>query len=299
MGLGPFALDAPARGIGLGMVGRRDRPMAVASRGRGSRPGLYLCLTTDCCPLMVDPVLTISGLSKSYRRRPVLAGVALTVMPGDAVAVIGPNGAGKSTFLGCLTGDRVPDAGSIRICGHDPFDDTRAVAGCLGFVPEHPFLYGELTVGETLRFVAEVRGVERAGAAGESNRLLDLFGLGGAGDVLCRELSQGMGRKVAIIAALLHRPRLLILDEVFNGLDMPSAEGLLGELDRRRAEGAALLLSSHDLRLLAAWCNRGLLLAPGSWKVVEGEDWQRWRQAPDLGLATSRQAGTFQPERGT
>lgn len=248
---------------------------------------------------MGDVLLGISDLSKSYRRRPILSGITLTVVAGEAVAVIGPNGAGKSTFLGCLTGDRVPDAGSVRICGHDPFAEMRQVATCLGFVPEHPFLYGELTVGETLRFVAEVRGMSGDSTEAEAARLLELFGLGGAEGVLCRELSQGMGRKVAIIAALLHRPRLLILDEVFNGLDMPSAERLLEELDRRRREGAALLLSSHDLRLLAAWCDRGLLLAPGSWKVVEGDDWQRWREAPALSLPISRQGGTFQPERGT
>lgn len=230
------------------------------------------------------PILAVHDLAKAYRRRPILRDVSLHVAPGEAVAVVGPNGAGKSTLLGCLTGDRVPDAGSVAICGNDPFSDPAAVAACMGYVPEHPFLYGELTVTETLRFVAEVRGLERERGWEEAQRLLELFGLSAAEGVLCRELSQGMGRKVAIVAALLHRPQLLVLDEVFNGLDRPSTEGLLVELDGRRQEGAAVLLSSHDLPLLARWCDRGLLLAPDSWKSVEGEPWLRWREAPGLDL---------------
>lgn len=232
---------------------------------------------------MTDPpILVVDHLSKSYHRRPILKAVELQVHPGEAVAVIGPNGAGKSTFLGCLTGERLPDQGKIRLCGHDPFSDPARAAQCLGFVPEHPFLYGELTVAETLRFIAEVRGMERATAEGESARLLGLFGLAGAEGVLCRELSQGMGRKVAITAALLHRPRLMVLDEVFNGLDRPSTEKLLAELEERRTEGAAVLLSSHDLALLAEWCDRGLLLAPAGHAGLTGESWEAWKREPTL-----------------
>lgn len=227
-------------------------------------------------------ILVVEHLSKSYHRRPILKGVELQVHPGEAVAVIGPNGAGKSTFLGCLTGERLPDKGKIRLCGHDPFSDPAPAAQCLGFVPEHPFLYGELTVAETLRFIAEVRGMERDAAAAESARLLGLFGLTGAEGVLCRELSQGMGRKVAITAALLHRPRLMVLDEVFNGLDRPSTERLLGELAERRRAGAAVLLSSHDLALLAEWCDRGLLLAPEGHVGLNGASWDEWKRNPGL-----------------
>ncbi|MQA90026.1 MAG: ATP-binding cassette domain-containing protein [Gemmatimonas sp.] len=229
-----------------------------------------------------ESLLEVRDLSKSYRRRPVLRTLALVVKEGEAVAVIGPNGAGKSTFLGCITGDRIPDAGSIRVCGHDPFVDQSVVANWMGSVPETPFLYGELTIAETIRFVSRVRGMDREDAAGESARLLDLFGLAGAEDVLCRELSQGMGRKTAIVLALLHRPRLLILDEIFNGLDLPSADRLIAELDAHRARGGAFLLSSHNLSLLASVCDRGLLLAPDSWTNLDEEEWQRWKEAPAL-----------------
>jgi ABC-2 type transport system ATP-binding protein len=233
------------------------------------------------------PILEVVSLAKAYRRRPVLHGVTLTVLPGEAIAVIGPNGAGKSTFLGCVTGERVPDSGRVRVCGVDPLSDPAGAAQCMGFVPEHPFLYGELTVGETLRFVAEVRRLERAAAETEAERLLDHFGLAGAEGVFCRELSQGMSRKLALIAALLHGPRLLILDEVFNGLDLPSAERLVEELDSRREDGASVLLSSHDLQLLAKWCDRGLLLAPDGWDVLEEAAWDRWSDAPRLGRVAS------------
>lgn len=227
-------------------------------------------------------LLEVTGLSKSYRRKSVLKNLGFQMRSGQAVAILGANGAGKSTLLGCLTGERVPDAGSIRICGNDPFSDPAGVARCMGFVPEHPFLYGELTVGEMLRFVAEAREMDRKVAAEETVRLLELFTLAGAEGTLCRELSQGMGRKVAVISALLHRPYVMILDEVFNGLDRPSTEKLLGELAERRANGAVVLLSSHDLTLLADWCERGLLLAPEGPVQLDGEAWQKWRERPAL-----------------
>jgi ABC-2 type transport system ATP-binding protein len=232
---------------------------------------------------MTEVVLEIRSLSKAYRRRPVLRAVDLAAKPGEAIAIIGPNGAGKSTFLGCITGERLPDSGTVRICGHDPFSDPVAAAECMGFVPEQPFLYEELTVSETLRFVTEIRRLDRVSAGEEIQRLLDLLGLAGAEGLLCRELSQGMGRKVAIAAALLHGPRVMILDEVFNGLDVPSTERLVEEIDRRRRAGAAVLLSSHDLGLLAEWCDRGLLLGPDGWKDLDGEGWEEWKRVPGLG----------------
>lgn len=227
--------------------------------------------------------IRVSGLSKAYRKKAVLDGVSFDVGPGEAVALLGSNGAGKSTLLGCLTGDRLPDRGHVTLCGADPFADPAAAARCMGVVPEQPFLYGELSVGEMLQFVAEARGMPVSAARDETERLLALLGLAGAEGTLCRELSQGMGRKTAIIAALLHRPRVLVLDEALNGLDRTSVERLVGELDARRREGTAVLLSSHDLDFIAAWCDRGLLLAPGArWRVLEGAAWQSWRTAPTL-----------------
>jgi ABC-2 type transport system ATP-binding protein len=230
----------------------------------------------------LQKVLEVSGLAKAYRRRPILRGVSIDVGPGEAIAIIGPNGAGKSTFLGCLTGERVPDSGTILIAGNDPFRDPAGTARELGFVPEQPFLYGELTITETLRFVSEARGLDRETSDAEAARLLDIFGLLGSEGFLCRELSQGMGRKVAIIIALLHRPSLLVLDEVFNGLDLPSIERLLHEIESHRARGGAVMLSSHDLELLGNICDRGLLLGADGARVLEGAEWQRWKVAPTL-----------------
>ena len=229
-----------------------------------------------------DEVLAVRGLAKAYRRRPVLRDVSFAAAAGEAIAVIGPNGAGKSTLLGCITGDRLPDAGEIRVCGADPFSDLAAAARCTGLVAEQPFLYGELTVGEMLEFVVEARRPRLTDGKEEAERLLRLLGLDGAQGALCRELSQGMGRKVAIIAGLLHRPRLIVLDEAFNGLDVPSAERLVGELDDRRRAGAALLMSSHDLGMLGRVCERGLLVRGGGVAALEGEGWERWRAAPSL-----------------
>lgn len=227
------------------------------------------------------PVLQVRGLSKAYRGKAVLRDLSLTLTAGEAMAVVGPNGAGKSTLLGCITGDRHPDGGNIEVCGAVVMRDLAAVARCIGFVPEQPFLYDELTVGELLGFVAEARGMDRTDASAETIRLLDLLGLRAAESALCRELSQGMARKAAIAAALLHRPRLLVLDEAFNGLDRTSADRLRDELAARRASGAGLLVSSHDLEFLAEWCDRGLFLAPDASAVeLSGSAWAAWRAAP-------------------
>jgi ABC-2 type transport system ATP-binding protein len=227
--------------------------------------------------------LSVRAVRKVYRRGVVLDGVTFNVRPGEAMALLGSNGAGKSTLLGCITGDRLPSAGEVRLCGIDPFSDPVAAAGCTGSVPEQPFLYGELTLAEMLRFVAAARGLDAAAWRAEAGRLLELLGLAGAETTLCRELSQGMGRKTALICALLHRPRLILLDEALNGLDRPSAGRLVAELDARRQEGAAVLLSSHDLDFVAEWCGRGLLLTGGGkWSVLEGEGWEAWRRAPSL-----------------
>ncbi|HEX2091949.1 MAG TPA: ABC transporter ATP-binding protein, partial [Longimicrobiaceae bacterium] len=234
-----------------------------------------------------EPVLEVRGLGKAYRGRAVLRDVGFALAPGEAVALLGSNGAGKSTLLGCLTGDRLPDRGEVRVCGADPFSDPRGAAGCMGFVPERPFLYEELTVAELLRFVAAARDLPGKEATAEADRLLALLGLRGAEDLLCRELSQGMGRKTALLAALLHRPRAILLDEALNGLDAPSVGRVVEELDRRRAEGAAVLLASHDLEFVADWCGRGILLAPGArWRPLEGTEWEAWRAAPTLDLPT-------------
>jgi ABC-2 type transport system ATP-binding protein len=227
------------------------------------------------------PVLEVRGLAKAYRGKAVLRDLSLTLAAAEAMAVVGPNGAGKSTLLGCITGDRHPDSGSIVVCGAVVMRDLADVARCIGFVPEQPFLYDELSVGELLGFVAEARGMDRTDASSETIRLLELLGLRTAEKVLCRELSQGMARKAAIAAALLHRPRLLVLDEAFNGLDRTSADRLREELGARRASGAGLLVSSHDLDFLAAWCDRGLFLAPDASAVeLSGSAWAAWRAAP-------------------
>jgi ABC-2 type transport system ATP-binding protein len=229
------------------------------------------------------PLLVVDGLRKRYRRTIVLDGVSLVLRPGEAVALLGGNGAGKSTLLGCITGDRLPDAGSIRLCGHDPFQTPRAAAGCMGYVPEQPFLYGELTLGELLQFVAAARALPAERALAERTRLLELLGLAGSEDVLCRELSQGMARKAVLAAALLHGPGVILLDEALNGVDRPSAERVVRELDARRRAGAAVLLASHDLDFVARWCERGVLLGEsGRWTSLEGAGWERWRGEPSL-----------------
>jgi len=226
--------------------------------------------------------LQVSDIAKAYRGRPVLRDLSFEVAPGEAFAIIGRNGSGKSTLLGCITAGRVPDRGEVRVCGADPFSDPRLAARCMGMVPEYPTLYDELAAREVVDFVIEVREMGEEGRR-EALRLTELLGISESMDQLVRELSQGTARKLSLVLALLHRPRLLVLDEAFNGLDAPSTEALTAELDRRREEGAGVLVSSHDLPFLARWCNRGLLLRPNAEAYLLEEDgWRRWCAEPDL-----------------
>ena len=123
------------------------------------------------------PALEVENLKKTYPNGvEALKGISLSVAPGDFYALLGPNGAGKSTLIGCVTADRLPDAGAVRICGADPFADMAGAAACLGYVTEQPFLYPEVSVAELLRFVAAARGLDDGASRDEAARLLALLG---------------------------------------------------------------------------------------------------------------------------
>jgi ABC-2 type transport system ATP-binding protein len=190
--------------------------------------------------------------------------LSLTVRPGEICGLLGPNGAGKTTTIMVVAGQTEPDRGESLICGHDIQIEALAAKAKLGFVPQEPFLYRYLTADEFLRFVADVHGVDAERRDRRITDELTRFNLLDVRSNLIGEYSTGMAKKVAVAAALLADPPVLVLDEVFAGLDPPAVTVLKKRLAEKRAAGAAVLLASHDLETVAEVCNRVAILAKGT-----------------------------------
>ncbi|MFF9814337.1 ABC transporter ATP-binding protein [Streptomyces sp. NPDC014006] len=192
------------------------------------------------------PAFDVRGLVVRYGRVTAVDGVDISSPPGRITALLGPNGAGKSSLMGVLSTASRPDAGSVRIFGHDVRQAPTAARRALGLVFQERTLDKELSVERNLWFHARLFGMRRADARERITLMLDLFGLADRRRQPVEELSGGLARRVEIARALLHRPGLLLLDEPTNGLD-PSARGAVwADLTRLRDElGVTVLYSTH------------------------------------------------------
>ncbi len=184
--------------------------------------------------------------------------------------MLGPNGSGKSTVMKTILGLVRPDRGSVRVLGVDPQQNPNQVKGMVGYVPEAPRLYEFLTGVEYLDFVADVHGLTDDVKRQRVNEFLQAFELQGQENDLISGYSQGMKQKIAIIAALLHKPRILILDEVLNGLDPRSARIVKDLVHQLALEGVATLFSTHVLEIAEAICNEVTIMNHGE-IIAEGE----------------------------
>jgi ABC-2 type transport system ATP-binding protein len=217
---------------------------------------------------MSEMLLDVEGLTKRYRKLVAVDALDLCVERGDFIGLIGPNGAGKSTTMGCVTGMLNPDRGAIRLGEVDVIDEPLAARRLISFVPQHPELHGWLTGEEYLRFVGEVRGAADEALDEQVEELLALAELLDARHRLVKEYSGGMMRKLAIGAALVGAPELLLLDESFVGLDPESTYRIRRRLIRFCDDGGAIVLSSHILEMLERICTRIVMLVDGR-KVVD------------------------------
>lgn len=191
-------------------------------------------------------VLVVDGVHKAYGARMALCGIDVQVCEGEFVALLGPNGAGKSTLFQLLTGLFCADAGSVSVCGHDMRRHPVRALGAIGVVFQQATLDLDLSVEANLRFHALLHGLSRREATVRIHDNLSRFGLGERQRDKVRELSGGSRRKVELARAMVHRPRVLLMDEATVGLDPGSRRQLLDEVLRLcRTQGVSVLWATH------------------------------------------------------
>lgn len=211
-------------------------------------------------PVVAEPVVEASGLTKSYNGQTALSDVSFSIARGEVFALLGPNGAGKTTLLRCLTGILQPDAGSVRILGAGGME---AVRNQVGYLPEERGLYKKQKVGEILQYLAELKGLSRADARTRTRVVLQQVGMDAHLDSKPESLSKGMAQRIQIAAALVHDPPFVILDEPFSGLDPVSARQAQEVVLAEKARGRTVLLSTHQMEPVERLCDRLLMLHRG------------------------------------
>lgn len=213
--------------------------------------------------------LVVAGLCKTYGR-PAVDGLSLTVRAGEFYALLGPNGAGKTTTLRMVAGLLKPDAGSIRIFGIDALAEPTCAKQVTAWAPDEPLLYDRLSPMEYLEFVAGLWAVDPKAAGARAEALLKSLGLWDQRSDRCETFSRGMKQKTVLAGALIHEPRLLILDEPLTGLDAGAARVVKGVLADRVRQGVTVILTTHILEVAERLADRigilhhGSLLAEGT-----------------------------------
>jgi len=226
-------------------------------------------------PPITEP-LRIRGLTKWFGNRLALDALDLDVPFGSCFGLVGPNGSGKSTTVRSVIGLVRPDGGRIVVCGRDIADDLTAVRALIGVVLDPLQLFDRLTAREFLATMGELRGLDADLVDERSDQLFATLALADDADRQIAGYSHGMRKKTALAAAVLHRPRLLLLDEPFEGVDPVSARTMRSMLDRFRAGGGTVVFSSHVMDLVERLCDHvgviheGRVVATGATDELRG-----------------------------
>jgi heme exporter protein A len=223
--------------------------------------------------------LTVTDVARHYGRRKALSQITFTCEPGEIIGLLGPNGAGKSTLLNILATLLRPSKGEVRY-GDRSADDGAEVRAQIGMLGHDLFLYPELTARENLEFFAHLYGI--ADVRATASQSLERAGLSDRADDLVSGFSRGMRQRVALERALLHDPRLILLDEPFTGLDQTSTAALVGRLQERQRAGRLIVLATHDLDVADGVLTKALYLKNGRAVGIDSETGglaERYRKA--------------------
>ncbi len=212
----------------------------------------------------MESLLNAKGLGKRFGAHDALAGVDFELGSGELLGLLGPNGAGKTTTLKLLLGMLRPTSGSASVLGFDCTEASLEVKRRIGYSPDEPAFYNFLTGRETIDFASEMRGVARADAWAEIEPMIRALDFSEQLEVLTSNYSHGMKKKLALLLALAHRPKVLLLDEPTNGLDPPTAHAVKELLIEKAAQGAGILLSTHLLEMADRMCTRVMILHRGT-----------------------------------
>lgn len=210
-----------------------------------------------------QPVLALRDLSKRFGSHLAVDHLSLDVPGGTMVGLLGPNGAGKTTTLSMATGLLRPDAGTAIVDGADIWSDPAAAKSRMGVLPDGVRLFDRLTGAELLRYHGLLRSMPAVDVEARSVELLAALGLADAGSTLVIDYSAGMRKKIGLACALIHAPRLLLLDEPFEAVDPISGETIREILRGYVASGGTVVLSSHVMELVESLCDRVAIIAQG------------------------------------
>jgi ABC-2 type transport system ATP-binding protein len=242
----------------------------------------------------VHPALEVRGLGKSFGGQVAVDGIDLVIPRGEFHALLGPNGAGKTTTLRMVAGLAAPDAGTVRICGHDVAESPREAKSLLAFLPDEPMVYDKLTALEYLEFVAGLWGIEADEAEERARELLASLQLVDRAGERVEGFSRGMRQKLALAGGLIHDPQLMILDEPLTGLDAAAARHVKDLLLARVEAGCTVVLTTHILEIAERLAQRisiishGRIVGQGTMAELRGAD-GRGETLEDIFLALTRE----------
>jgi ABC-2 type transport system ATP-binding protein len=208
-------------------------------------------------------MLEVRNLVKRYAALTAVHNVSFEVRTGEVLGLLGPNGSGKSTTVKVLTGLLRPTSGEVFLDGANALEDLERYKAILGYVPEEPHLYTYLTGPEYLRLIGRLRGVPETTLDDKIDRFLQLLNIYDDRYQTLSSYSKGMRQKILLIAAVLHNPRLVVLDEPFSGLDVSAARVLKGFVRSLAEEGRLVVFSSHVLEVVEQVCSRVVILKDG------------------------------------
>lgn len=225
---------------------------------------------------MPDAALSLRGLHKRFGATVAVAGIDLEIPAGSFYGVVGPNGAGKTTTLSMATGLLTPDAGTVHVHGIDLWTDPAAAKPMLGVLPDGLHTFDRLTGAELISYAGLLRGLDPREVERRRDDLLAALDLDPASKTLVTDFSAGMKKKIALACALVHAPRVLVLDEPFEAVDPVSAGAIRRILQSFVAGGGTVVISSHVMALVERLCDRvaivgeGRILAHGTLDEVRG-----------------------------